>query len=114
MLAADRLQVYRALCNLVINAVEAVAAGSGQIRIRNGRADDRIEIRIQDNGHGIAPEQLARLFEPYFTTKGKASTGLGLFITKKVIEEHRGTIAVQSTVNEGTVFTVVLPLLARP
>ena len=113
-IAADRLQVFRALCNLVINAVEAVAAGAGVVRIRNGKADGRVEIRIQDNGCGIVPEQLKRLFEPYFTTKGKAGTGLGLFITKKVIEEHRGTIEVQSKLNEGTVFVVSLPLLARP
>ena len=111
---ADRLQVFRALCNLVINAVEAVASGTGVVRIRNGKADGRVEVRIQDNGSGIVPEQLKRLFEPYFTTKGKAGTGLGLFITKKVIEEHRGTIEVQSKINAGTVFTVALPLLTRP
>ncbi|MCX6996452.1 MAG: response regulator [Kiritimatiellaeota bacterium] len=110
---ADRLQVFRALCNLVINAVEAVASGTGVVRIRNGKADGRVKISIQDNGSGIVPEQLKRLFEPYFTTKGKTGTGLGLFITKKVIEEHCGTIEVQSKANEGTVFTVSLPL-ARP
>ncbi len=114
VIEADRLQVFRALCNLVINAVEAVAAGRGVVLIQNRRAGGRVEIRIQDNGHGIAPEQLQRMFEPYFTTKGKAGTGLGLFITKKVIVGHRGTIEVQSKVNEGTVFTVALPLLTRP
>ena len=68
-------------------------------------------MRIADTGHGISPEQIAKIFDPYFTTKqGKSGTGLGLYITKKVVEDHNGSIKVDSTPGAGTTITIRLPL----
>ena len=67
---------------------------------------------VEDTGPGITPAQMAKIFDPYFTTKqGKSGTGLGLYITKKVVEDHNGSIKVDSTPQVGTSFTVRLPLL---
>ena len=68
---------------------------------------------MEDTGYGIPAEQMSKIFEPYFTTKqGKSGTGLGLYITKKVIEDHHGSIRVESTPQIGTAFTLRLPLVA--
>ena len=64
---------------------------------------------IQDDGAGIAPGHLDRLFEPFFTTKPEG-TGLGLAITHRIIEEHHGVITAQSSVNQGTAFSIILPV----
>jgi signal transduction histidine kinase len=69
-----------------------------------------VKCDITDNGTGIAPESLARLFEPFYTTQEKG-TGLGLFISNKLVRRHRGTIKVKSVVGEGSTFTVALPLI---
>ena len=71
-----------------------------------------VDVRIEDTGYGIVPAQMAKIFDPYFTTKqGKSGTGLGLYITKKVVEDHNGSIKVDSTPQVGTSFTIRLPLL---
>jgi signal transduction histidine kinase len=68
---------------------------------------------VQDTGSGITPAQMAKIFEPYFTTRqGKSGTGLGLYITKKVVEDHSGSIKVDSTPDAGSTFTIRLPLVA--
>ena len=69
-----------------------------------------IELQVKDNGRGIQPEDLPRLFEPFFTTKGSRGTGLGLAVTWSIVEGHNGTIDVESTPGEGTLFRVRLPL----
>ena len=74
--------------------------------------DFYVDVRVADTGSGISPEQMAKIFDPYFTTKqGKSGTGLGLYITKKVVEDHNGSIKVDSTPDVGTTFTIRLPLL---
>jgi signal transduction histidine kinase len=76
--------------------------------------DFYVDIRVEDNGAGILPGQMSKIFDPYFTTKqGKNGTGLGLYITKKVVEDHNGSIKVDSTPPVGTVFTIRLPLSAN-
>jgi signal transduction histidine kinase len=66
---------------------------------------------VRDTGYGIAEDEIEKIFEPYFTTKqGKNGTGLGLYITKKVIDDHNGSIEVASTLGVGTTFTLRLPL----
>jgi len=96
--------------NLVRNAIEAVATGGGLIKIQCRCTERETEVRIWNNGPEINPENMTRIFEPYFTTKGNAGTGLGLFITKQVIEERGGSITAVSRSGEGVMFIVRLPL----
>lgn len=113
-IAVDTVQMLRALHNVVSNAIEAVRGREGVIRVSCKRRDSQVEICVEDNGCGIRPEDAERVFEPYFTTKQMTGTGLGLFITKKVVEDHRGTIALESQPNMGTAIRITLPTLARP
>jgi two-component system NtrC family sensor kinase len=100
--------------NLVTNAVDAYRdtdAGRGEIRIEAGAESSGIVIRVSDDGAGIPPENLARIFEELFTTKPPGlGTGLGLSISKGIIADcFRGTLAVDSTVGRGSTFTIRLP-----
>ncbi len=109
----EHVQLVRAFSNLVSNALDAVAEHTGSVAVRCRQEGPWVEIRIVDNGPGIAPENLTRIFEPYFSTKGKAGTGLGLFITQQVIVERGGTIAAESTPGAGATFIVRLPLAKK-
>jgi len=108
---AEHIQLVRAFSNLVNNALEAVPDGSGRIQLRCTCGTQDVEIQVSDNGAGISGEHLPRIFEPYFTTKGPAGSGLGLFITQQVIVERGGTITAASQPGAGTTFNVRLPLL---
>ena len=95
--------------NLLVNARQAIA-GKGRITIRTCAVDDLAHIEFTDDGCGIAPENLVRIFDPGFTTKGVGvGTGLGLSICYQIIQEHLGEIRVRSQVGEGTTFTVTVP-----
>ncbi|MDZ4197884.1 MAG: ATP-binding protein [Kiritimatiellia bacterium] len=108
--SGDRVQLRRALQNIVNNAVQAAPVPGGEVTVSCRRDGSVLEIRIQDNGCGIPPEQLARVFEAFFTTKGEGKgTGLGLFIAKQVIEDHGGTIRINSQVGQGTTVRIQLP-----
>ncbi|MGN0855155.1 MAG: sensor histidine kinase [Kiritimatiellia bacterium] len=109
--ALDKDQIEQVLFNLIKNAQEAIADG-GAIEIDISSDDNDVIVRIADNGLGMAPEQVAHLFEPYRTTKAHG-TGLGLMISARVIRDHGGTIAVESAPGQGTIFTVRLPRLER-
>ena len=112
--AADTVQITRALQNVISNAVDAVSGVSnGQIHVLCAQNGCEAEIRVEDNGCGMDAEQMKKVFEPFFTTKQVNGTGLGLFITKRVVEDHRGSIALNSKVNEGTSVLIRLPLLNR-
>lgn len=107
----ERLQVKRAFQNLVDNSVTAVkGAGSPAITVLMCMAKNEIDIRIKDNGCGVDAKKLRWIFEPFdpaaTTEKG---AGLGLFITKKVIEEHRGSLEFESREGEGTIVTIRVP-----
>jgi signal transduction histidine kinase len=102
-----RDQLVQVFLNLVLNAVDATERG-GRIEIRARKREHEIEVIVRDDGAGIAPEQSCQIFQPYFTTK-KHGTGLGLFVTRKLIHDHQGTIEFQSSPAEGTEFRVVLP-----
>ncbi len=105
----DRLQIYRALSNLVVNAIQALRPEGGFVRISGNPKKDGVEIVIEDNGCGIQPDKITKIFEPFYTTKKGTGTGLGLNITRKIIEAHGGTIGVKSLVGVGTTFTIFLP-----
>ncbi|MBV9007643.1 MAG: response regulator [Verrucomicrobia bacterium] len=108
----DATQLTRAVQNVIVNAVQACAEKKGSVTVTCVRKDFYIDIVVADTGSGIPQELMAKIFDPYFTTKqGKSGTGLGLYITKKVIEDHQGSITVDSTPEAGTTFTLRLPLL---
>src|SRR5205085_5728971 len=104
-------QLTRAIQNVIMNAIQASAEKKGSVAISCIAKDFYADIRVEDTAYGIPAEQMSKIFEPYFTTKqGKNGTGLGLYITKKVIEDHNGSIEVASTLGVGTTFTLRLPL----
>ena len=111
-LLGDSVQITRAIQNVIINALQASAEKKGFVAVSCTRKDFYVDIHVEDTGYGITQTQLAKIFDPYFTTKqGKSGTGLGLYITKKVVEDHNGSIKVESTPQVGTTFTIRLPLL---
>ena len=89
------------------NAIQATPP-AGQVVIATARVDDRVEISVADTGSGIAPDRLAAIFEDFVTTK-RRGLGLGLAISKRIVEQLDGTIAVDSTVGRGTQFTLRFP-----
>lgn len=116
---ADPVKLRQVLHNLIKNSREAVAAeGSGTMRISTRLMEENrhshIELRLYDDGPGIAPEQADRIFEPYVTTKTRG-TGLGLAIVKKIVEEHGGSIRLDPAYRSGAGFLMRLPaMLAEP
>ena len=96
--------------NLCMNAVQAMAGG-GHLAVRTTRqGDDRVVLVVQDDGPGIAPEHLNRIWDPFFTTKPVGQgTGLGLSITQRAVDRHGGRLSVESKPGHGARFTVTLP-----
>ena len=106
---ADKDTLRSVFTNLVINGLEAIDGEGGNIVIRIVKDESgRARVEITDTGRGIAPEDISKVFEPYYSTK-ETGTGLGLAIVKKVIEDHGGTVSVRSKLGGGTTFTVILP-----
>jgi nitrogen fixation/metabolism regulation signal transduction histidine kinase len=105
---ADRDQILQVLLNLVTNAVEAMPGG-GTLRVAARREGDAVAFSVSDSGPGVAPEDLPRVFEPYFTTKA-GGTGLGLAIARRIAEEHGGNLDLESTPGRGATFTLRLPV----
>ncbi|MHB8481366.1 MAG: sensor histidine kinase [Nitrospiria bacterium] len=108
----DYHQIRQALINLVINALQAMPVG-GEIRVFTSlhfQPQEEVIISIQDTGGGIPPENLNRLFDPYFTTRSRGF-GLGLSIVDRIIQEHNGRIEVKSSPGEGATFTIFLPVI---
>ena len=106
--AINQEKVLQVALNLIHNAIQATREG-GHIRIGLEQDGDFVRFEVEDDGCGIAPEELPRIWEPFFSTKGEAGTGLGLGIVKRIVEEHGGRITVRSTPGEGATFTVELP-----
>lgn len=106
---ASPTAVREVLINLVDNAVAAIAE-SGSVTISTRTAGDQIEIVVEDDGSGIAPEDLPRIFDPFYTTKSdRGGTGLGLVICRCLVSAHGGTIDVSSQLGRGTCFCVRFP-----
>jgi len=109
--ALDAAQMEQVFFNLLKNALEAMKDG-GTIAIALDATDQDVSVSFRDDGMGMDAEQLSHLFEPYRTTKEKG-TGLGLMISKRIVSDHGGQLAAESTPGEGTTFTVTLPRLER-
>ncbi|HRD53024.1 MAG TPA: ATP-binding protein [Flavobacteriales bacterium] len=106
----DRVQFEQVLTNLVMNALHAMGAG-GQLDITTEAHERLVHIRVRDSGHGIEATQLRKIFQPFFTTKPTGEgTGLGLSVVHGIIKAHGGDITVESTLGQGTSFTITLPL----
>jgi PAS domain S-box-containing protein len=103
----DREQMRGVLANLLDNALEATDA-PGTIEVAARRDGEELELRVSDSGRGIPPEQRDKLFQPYFSTKGRG-TGMGLAIVHRVVSDHGGTIRVEDHRPSGTSFVVRLP-----
>jgi PAS domain S-box-containing protein len=105
----EETQIKQVFLNLMKNAVEAMPDG-GHIFVKVlRRGDNKIVFRFKDEGGGIPPEQLVRLGEPFYTTKEKG-TGLGLLVSFRIVKYHQGEVKIDSVVNEGTTFDVILPI----
>jgi signal transduction histidine kinase len=113
------LELMKQVClNIILNAVQSMPDG-GTLRIKtsrqagpHGKAPEWMALSIADSGKGIAPEQIPRIFDPFYTTKARG-TGLGLSIVHNIVEKHGGTIDVDSAPGRGTEFRILLPLCNR-
>ncbi len=109
-------QIQQVLLNLLINARQAMPEG-GMVRVRLGldAAGRRVELSVSDTGVGIAPSDLRRIFEPFYSTKtgpdaaGQGGTGLGLAVCRDIVEAHHGRLRAESRLGQGSTFTLILP-----
>jgi signal transduction histidine kinase len=105
----DRDKVVQVLLNLIRNAIEAMRE-PGHIFIRAKQVNKEVVIEIEDTGTGIPENELENIFHPFFTTK-ENGTGLGLSICYKIVQDHGGTLSVQSVIGQGSVFIIKLPTI---
>jgi signal transduction histidine kinase/DNA-binding NarL/FixJ family response regulator len=105
-------QLEQVFMNLILNAHAAMQNG-GVLTVRAWAEKTEVVLQFEDTGSGIPAEQMNKIFDPFFSTK-PTGTGLGLFVSYGIIQNHHGTIEVESTVNAGTTFTVRLPIDAQP
>ncbi len=115
-LVFDPEGIHRAVLNVVTNAIDAAAETKqgGRVRVLTeyAPAEAKVRIRVDDNGAGIPPEHMDKLFSPFVSFKGSHGTGLGLPVSQKIINEHGGRITVESSVGRGTRFTLEIPAIA--
>jgi diguanylate cyclase (GGDEF)-like protein len=107
----DRNKIVQVLLNLVKNAIEAMQK-PGTIKIEAERINNHVMIEISDTGSGIPETELEKIFNPFYSTK-QNGTGLGLSICQKIIQDHDGTLSIQSTLGEGSIFSVRLPVFSE-
>lgn len=109
-LMADFDQLQQVCTNLILNAIQAMPDG-GRLTLRTSVNNEQLKIEVQDTGSGISPENMSKLFTPFFTTKREVKgVGLGLAVAYGIVQRHKGKIEVQSKEGEGTTFTIYLPL----
>jgi two-component system NtrC family sensor kinase len=108
----DGKAIYRGVLNLITNAIDACSLDGGEVEVNTHLLpeSEQFQVVVKDNGQGIPEENIAKLGKAFFSTRGAEGTGLGLCVTYKVIEEHKGHIHVDSKVGTGTTFAVTLPL----
>ena len=113
-LVCIRGQILQVVSALLLNAVQASGPRGGRVRVRSWLEDQTVHVAVEDNGCGIDEDNIQRVFDPYFTTKGKHwGTGLGLGVARDVVRQHGGRLRVDSRVGVGTTFTLELPLQAN-
>ncbi len=110
---ADPNQIREIFANILNNACQAFSGYGGKVELRVGREGDMVKVSVQDTGVGIAPEDLSKVFEPFFTRKSKG-TGLGMAICKELVILHQGKIEIDSRQGQGTTVCVFLPADRRP
>jgi two-component system sensor histidine kinase/response regulator len=109
---ANRVKLQQVLLNLLKNAAHAIRDGEdGQIALTVSVDGEHVVIVVADNGHGMTPDVAARIWDPFFTTKGDEGNGIGLDIAKSIIESHGGTIVCETAPHHGATFTIRLPKL---
>jgi len=104
----DSDQIHQVVLNLLLNSVQAIE-GAGAVRVVLATKKDKVLISVADSGRGISPEHLPFIFRPFYTTKGNG-TGLGLSLARRIVEDHRGQIEVESELGRGTEFLVTIPI----
>ena len=110
LVIADKDSLRSVFTNLLINSLEAIDGDGGSVEVKlTAEKPNRACVQITDTGRGIAQEDIAKVFEPYYSTK-ETGTGLGLAIVKKAIDDHGGSISVSSKEGSGTTFTIILPV----
>jgi signal transduction histidine kinase len=108
-LKIDPDKLLRAFYNVAVNAADAMGKG-GILRITSHRVNGTVVVEFSDNGCGMPDDVKARIFEPFFTYKKRYGTGLGMAIVKKIIDDHKGRIEVESRIGEGTTVKFFLPI----
>jgi len=104
-------EILQVISNLIVNALDALPP-DGMLCLRVRKRRDEVHLVVADTGHGIDSEHCANIFKPFFTTKEERGTGLGLALSKKIVERHRGRISMRSSVQpgkSGTIFRIALP-----
>ena len=109
VIMGDPVELREVLVNMIYNAVDALP-DRGEIRLGAQETNDRVQITVTDTGTGMPAEVKSRLFNPFFTTKGKGGTGMGLAVSFGIVRRHNGAIEVDSEVGRGTTFRISLPL----
>jgi signal transduction histidine kinase len=114
IIEGDNMQIFRAIQNVVGNALEALPPENGCVRIRWRKDGSRILVEVEDNGTGFPPEKIADLQTKYYTTKGQSGgMGLGLFITKNIVEAHGGSLILANNASgTGACVTLTFPRLS--
>jgi CheY-like chemotaxis protein/anti-sigma regulatory factor (Ser/Thr protein kinase) len=108
-IAGSASELREVFTNFINNALDAIPQG-GEIKIRTCKEDNYISIRVEDTGRGISEAIRDRIFDPFYTTKGPQSTGLGMSVSYGIITRHKGTISVDSQEGKGTTFTIKIPI----
>lgn len=107
-------QINQVVMNLIVNATQAIEEPPGKVWIRSRKDGGSVKIEVEDNGMGMPPEVVEKIFDPFFTTKPVGEgTGLGLSISYRIIQNHQGSIEVDSISGKGTLFTITLPIAGR-
>jgi signal transduction histidine kinase len=106
---SNQTQLQEVLLNLILNACQAMGEKGGKLILSAEPNGAHVIVKVQDTGPGIPANALRKVFDPFYTTKS-TGTGLGLFVTQRIIKAHGGSIDLESTVGQGTCFTLHLPV----